>query len=165
MTEHTDAEIKQKLWSMIEDIGTGMLTTEDGGKLRSRPMRPAQTEFTTDLWFFTRESSHKVDEVKSEHHVGLTFANPSKEDYVSLSGRATIVKDRALITAHWSEPMRAWFPKGIDDPDVALLKVAIDAAEYWDAPNSTMIHAYGYLKARLTGEAAEPGGNEKVSFT
>ena len=61
--------------------------------------------------------------------------------------------------------MRAWFPKGIDDPDVALLKVAIDAAEYWDAPNSTMIHAYGYLKARLTGEAPEPGGNEKVSFT
>ncbi|MGI4794501.1 MAG: pyridoxamine 5'-phosphate oxidase family protein [Janthinobacterium lividum] len=48
---------------------------------------------------------------------------------------------------------------------MALLKVAIDAAEYWDAPNSTMIHAYGYLKARLTGEAPEPGGNEKVSFT
>ncbi len=165
MTEHTEAEIKQKLWSMIEDIGTGMLTTEDGGKLRARPMRPAQSEFTGELWFFTSEKSHKVDEVKSEHHVGLTFANPSKEDYVSLSGRATIVKDRALIESHWSEPMRTWFPKGIDDPDVALLKVTVDAAEYWDAPNSMMIHAYGYLKARLTGEAPQPGGNEKVSFT
>lgn len=165
MTEHTDAEIKQKLWSMIEDIGTGMLTTEDGGKLRARPMHPAQSEFTGDLWFYTRESSHKVDEVKSEHHVGITFANPSKQDYVSLSGRATVVTDRALITAHWSEPMRTWFAKGIDDPEIALLKVTIDTAEYWDAPNSTMIHAYGYLKARLTGESPNPGGNEKVNFT
>ena len=61
--------------------------------------------------------------------------------------------------------MRTWFPKGIDDPEAALLKVAVDGAEYWDAPNSTMVHAYGYLKARLTGESPHPGENEKVSFT
>ena len=165
MADPTDAEIKQKLWSMIKDIGTAMLTTEDDGKLRARPMITAQKEFTGELWFFTRASSHKVDEVKSEHHVGVTYADVGKQDYVSLSGRATLVKDKAQVEAHWSEPMRTWFAKGIDDPEAALLKVTVDAAEYWDAPNSTMVHAYGYIKARLTGESPHPGGNEKLSFT
>ena len=165
MTNLTDAEMKQKLWSMMKDIGTAMLTTEDDGKLRARPMVASQTEFNGELWFFTRKSSHKVDEVKSEHHVGVTYADAGKQDYVSLSGRATLVTDKAQVTAHWSEIMRTWFPKGIDDPEAALLKVTVDAAEYWDAPNSTMVHAYGYIKARLTGESPHPGENEKVSFT
>ncbi len=165
MTDHTDAETKRKLWSMMKDIGTAMLTTEDGGNLRARPMVASQGEFDGELWFFTRASSHKVDEVKNEHHVGVTYADAGSQNYVSLSGRATLVKDKALVQAHWAESMRTWFPKGIDDPEAALLKVSVDAAEYWDAPSSTMIHAYGYIKARLTGESPHPGGNEKVSFT
>jgi general stress protein 26 len=105
-----------------------------------------------------------VDEVKQDQRVGVTYADPSKQDYVSLSGRAQLVRDKAAIDAHWGEAMRTWFPKGKDDPDIALLKVDITMAEYWDAPNSTMVHAYGYLKAVVTGEPPHPGGNEKVSF-
>ncbi len=60
--------------------------------------------------------------------------------------------------------MRTWFPQGVDDPEAAILEVKVDSAEYWDAPNSTMVHAYGYLKARLTGESPHPGENEKVAF-
>ena len=164
MSDKTDAEAKQKLWSMMKDIGFAMLTTEDGGQLRARPMVAAQKEFDGVLWFFTRASSHKVDEVRGDQHVGVTYADGGKQDYVSLSGTATLVRDKATIQEHWSEAMRTWFPKGMDDPDVALLKVTVDAAEYWDAPNSTMVHAYGYIKARLTGEPPHPGGNEKVRF-
>jgi hypothetical protein len=47
---------------------------------------------------------------------------------------------------------------------VALLKVTVEAAEYWDAPNSMMVHAYGYVKAALTGEPPHPGENRKVTF-
>jgi general stress protein 26 len=69
------------------------------------------------------------------------------------------------VEAHWAESLRTWFPKGVDDPEAALLKVSVEAAEYWDAPSSTMVHAYGYVKARLTGQSPHPGENEKVSFT
>ena len=152
MTDTTHSEATKKMWSMIKGIGSAMMTTEDGGALRARPMVAAQDDFDGNLWFFTHASSHKV-------------TDPSKQDYVSLSGHARLVRDKAAITAHWQESLRTWFPKGIEDPDIALLKVEVMAAEYWDAPNSTMLHAYGYVKAVLTGTPPNPGGNEKLSFT
>ena len=165
MTESNKTEATQKMWEMMKDISFAMLTTEDDDNLRARPMVAAQSAFDGTLWFFTRASSHKVDEVKQEQRVGVTYADPSKQDYVSLSGRAHLVRDKAAIDAHWGEAMRTWFPKGKEDPDIALLKVDVTMAEYWDAPNSTMVHAYGYLKAVVTGEPPHPGGNEKVSFS
>ena len=164
MTETSHNEATQKMWAMMKSISFAMLTTEDDDHLRARPMVAAQTDFDGVLWFFTRASSHKVDEVQQDQRVGVTYADPSKQDYVSLSGKARLVRDKAAIDAHWGEAMRTWFPKGKDDPDIALLKVDVAMAEYWDAPSSTMVHAYGYVKAVLTGEPPHPGGNEKVSF-
>lgn len=164
MTETTQDEAKQKLWSMMRDVQFAMLTTDDGGTLRARPMVASQQWFEGTLWFFTRFSSHKVQEVETDHRVGVTYADPSKQNFVSLSGIAKVVRDKAEIIAHWSEPLRTWFPKGTDDPDIALLRVDVHSGEYWDAPSSTMVHAYGYLKATLVGEPPDPGENEKVVF-
>ncbi len=158
--DHDQAE---KLWSLIKSTKFAMLTTEDAGDLRSRPMAVSQSEFDGALWFFTRASAHKVDEVQADQRVGVSFADPDRQNYVSMSGRASLVRDRAAIDAHWAEPVRTWFPKGKDDPDIALLRVDVTQAEYWDAPNSTMLHAYGYVKARLTGQSPDPGGNEKIT--
>ncbi len=162
MTNKNQTETTQKMWEMMKSISFAMLTTEDDDNLRARPMVAAQKEFDGTLWFFTRASSHKVNEVQHDQRVGVTYADPSKQDYVSLSGHARLVRDKAAIDAHWGESMRTWFPKGKDDPDIALLKVDVTMAEYWDAPNSTMVHAYGYLKAVVTGEPPHPGENEKI---
>ncbi len=151
-----------KLWDMIKDIKFAMLTSDDGGHLRSRPMVASQKEFEGTLWFFTRKHAPKVGETRQDPRVNVSYADPSSQNYVSLSGTASLVTDPATLKQHWSEPLRAWFPKGVSDPDVALLKVDVHQAEYWDAPNSTMIHAYGYVKAVLTGTAPHPGENEKV---
>ncbi len=164
MTETTQDDAKSKLWSMVKSIGFAMLTTEDSGSLRARPMVAAQDKFDGTLWFFTRVSSHKVAEVETEHQVGITYADPKSQNYVSLSGTARLLRDKATVKQHWSEAMRAWFPKGVDDPEAAVLEVRVDSGEYWDAPNSTMVLAYGYLKARLTGESPHPGENKKVAF-
>lgn len=163
MTEATP-DVREKLWSMMKGIKIAMMTTEDGAHLRARPMAASQSGFDGTLWFFTKVSSHKVSEVGADHRVGVSYADAGKQDYVSLSGTATLVTDKASIEAHWAEWARTWFPKGKDDPDIGLLKVTVDAAEYWDAPNSTMLHAYGYVKAVVTGEAPHPGNNEKVDF-
>lgn len=164
MNDSSQDDAKKKLWSMIKEVRFAMLTTEDAGHLRARPMVAVQKEFDGTLWFFTRASSHKVDEVQSDERVGVTYADPGQQNYVSMSGTAKLVRDSGAIGAHWVESLRTWFPKGKDDPDVALLKVDVDAAEYWDAPNSTMVHAYGYVKAVMTGTSPHPGENEKIRF-
>jgi general stress protein 26 len=152
----------EKLWSLMKTVGFAMLVTEDGDHLRARPMVPNQDHFDGTLWFYTRASSHKVGEVEHDARVCVTYAEPSKQDYVSLSGRARLVRDKATIKAHWSEGLRTWFPKGVDDPDIGILEIKVDMAEYWDAPSSTMVHAYGYVTAALTGKPPSSGDNEKV---
>jgi general stress protein 26 len=164
MDQTASEEVTRKLWDMMRDVGFAMLTSEDGGQLRARPMVASQKDFDGVLWFFTRASSHKVEELQQQQQVGVTYAEPSKQNYVSISGNAKLVRDAADIASHWSEVLRTWFPKGKDDPDIALIKVEVTQAEYWDAPSSTMVHAYGYVKAVVTGTPPHPGGNEKIKF-
>lgn len=155
-------EAARKLWAMMRPIRFAMLTSEDGSLLRSRPMVAAQREFDGTLWFFTRAGSHKAQEVEARDRVCVSYADPDRQTYVSLSGNAVLMRDPALVRAHWGEAVRAWFPKGPDDPDIGLLRVDVTAAEYWDAPSSAMVQAYGYVKAVATGKAPEPGQHEAL---
>jgi len=154
-----------KLWDMIRDIKVAMMTTHDEhGCLHSRPMANHQGDFDGSLWFFTWVDSAKVFEVNREHQVNLSFADPNAQNYVSVSGPANLVRDKDKIRQLWSEYLATWFPKGVDDPNIALLKVDIERAEYWDSPSSTMIHAFGYVKSKLTGEPPSPGENKKLNL-
>ena len=155
----------KKLWGMIKDIGVTMMTTvDDDGTLRSRPMVAQQSEFDGDLWFFTWIDSPKVGEVKEHHQVNLSYADPNSQNYVSISGTAQVVRDKQKVLELWSEPLATWFPKGKDDPNIGLIRVHVEKAEYWDSPSSTMVHAYGYVKAKLTGEPPKPGDHKKLNL-
>jgi general stress protein 26 len=155
----------EKLRSLIKDVKFAMLTTVDeDGSLRSRPMVTQTSDFDGTLWFFTRRDSGKVDEVEREQQVNVSYANPSKEHYVSVSGTARVVADRAKIDELWSPVLKAWFPQGKDDPAVGLLKVEVDKAEYWDSPSSTMVKIAGFIKSITTGKVYKPGTNERVDL-
>lgn len=162
----TDAEARRKVWDMIRDVEVAMMVTLDGqGRMRGRPMRAVSTkDFSGTLWFFTSQPSPKTEEIGHDERVLLAYADPKTQDYVAVSGSAQVVRDPAKQKELWSEPLRAWFPAGPDDPRAALLKVEVEGAEYWDAPSSTFVHAYGYVKARLTGEPPQAGENDKVAF-
>jgi general stress protein 26 len=161
----SDAEAKRKVWDMIRDIEVAMMVTMDEqGRFRGRPMRASQKEFDGVLWFFTRAESPKTDEVQGDERVLLAYSDPSGQNYVSVFGHVELVRDAEIQKRLWSEPLRAWFPGGPEDADVALLKVTCEGAEYWDAPSSTLVHAYGYLKAITTGTPPSPGDNDKVDF-
>ncbi len=166
MSNQTDhSERIKKLSEMIKDIEIAMLTTaEPDGTLRSRPMATQKFEFDGDLWFFTRASSPKVDEIEQEHRVNVSYAAPDKQRYVSVSGRARLVRDKSKIKELWSPVLKAWFPEGLDDPDLALLKVSVEQAEYWDSPSSTVAHLVGFVKAVATGTTYQPGENEKLNL-
>lgn len=155
----------EKLAEMIREIDFAMLTTvAEDGSLHSRPMSTQRAEFDGNLWFFTRASAPKVGEVEREQHVCVAYAKPEAQRYVSVSGRATVVRDRAKIEELWSPELKAWFPDGPEDPDIALLKVAVERAEYWDSPSSAVAHAFSFVKALATGRPANPGENEKIEL-
>jgi len=94
----------------------------------------------------------------------LSFSSPSSQDYLSLTGRAMVMRDVEKQKALWSEGARVWFPKGAESEDLALIAFQPDEAQYWDSPSSTALYAYGYVKAVLTGEPPRGGENAKVSF-
>lgn len=149
-----DDKAAEKLYALIKDMRIAMMTTADtDGSLRSRPMYSQSADESGDLWFFTQIASGKSSEISRDHQVNLAYADPDKQHYVSVSGRAEVVRDKAQIDKHWSEGMRTWFPKGKDDPQIALIRVKPEHGEYWDSPSSTLVHIYGYAKALATGKS------------
>jgi len=161
----TKSEELAPLRDLVGRIKVAMLTTADArGMLRSRPLQTLELDFDGRLWFFVSASSPKIEEMKREHGVvGISYADPAKQDYASISGTGEIVRDRERMKALWSPWVKVWFPQGVDDPDLALLCVAIEQAEYWDAPGSAVRRLYGMVKARMTGDKSALGENRKIS--
>jgi general stress protein 26 len=155
----------RRLAKLIDGIEIAMLTTVDrDGSLRSRPMATQKTEFDGDLWFFTHAGAPKVEETRADEHVNLSYASPSDNRYVSVSGTATLVRDRAKAEELWQPALKAWFPGGLDDPRLGLLRVHVEKAEYWDAPSGMLVQVAGFVKAAVTGQPSRPGENEKLTL-
>ena len=155
-----------KLTELIEDIRIAMLTTAmPDGTLRSRPMATQQTESDGDLWFFTQASAAKAEEIRANPHVNVSYASPRENRYVSVSGTATLVRDRKKMEELWDQLYKAWFPQGLEEPDLALLRVDVERAEYWDAPSGTMAEIAGLLKVPATRGPSAAGENEKIDLT
>jgi general stress protein 26 len=153
-----------KLKELIDEIKIGMLTTEDtDGTLRSRPLQTRTVDNDGSLWFFTSRTSPKVAEASADGwRVNVSYSHPGKMDYVSISGRATLVDDRERMKALWTKWVEVFFPKGLNDPDLALLRVDIEKAEYWDSPGTAVGRAYAVAKALATGDTDATGDNVKL---
>ena len=148
----------QKLREMVKDIDFCMLTTVDeNGDLHSRPMSVnGDIDPDGDLWFFTSASSHKVAEISKLPKVNVSFADPDNQHYVSISGKAQLVRDRNKIDELWRPEFKMWFPEGKDDPQVALLRVNLEKAEYWDSPSSTIGYRVEFCFVAGYGEGGGP---------
>lgn len=156
-------ESREKVWDMIKDIKVAMMVTMDSeGRHFARPMVAQEPDEHHDLWFFSSMNSQKIEEIMRNPEVLLSYADIDGNAYVSVSGEAAVVRDRAKIDELWSESLKAWWPKGKDDPNVTLICVTPKSAEYWDGPASMVVQAFGYLKARVTGEPEKMGENRTV---
>lgn len=147
MTTTTPQDIAY-LAELIKGIRIAMITTVcKDGSLRSRPMATQEPDFDGTLWFFTSADSPRAGEVEEEGQVNVTYENSEARIYVSLSGRATLVLDRQKIEELWNSEVEPWFPGGLNDPQLALLRVDADKWEYWDAQSDVMVQRSGQLKA------------------
>jgi general stress protein 26 len=164
----SDDEIRSHFTEIVARFSTAMLVTRTPeGALRARPLTVAGAEPSGAMYFSTSVEAPKVHEIEADAHVVVTFQ--SDEAYGSLSGTARLSRDRALIERLWKESWKVWFPKGKDDPTLAILIVTPTAAEYWDQGGVAGVkYALRALKAYVKGtrapDSVDPGQNAKVSL-
>jgi len=156
----------QEFRELLDTFDNAMLVTRNvQGELRARPMAVASTERDGDLWFATSIDSGKVDEIRADDHVAVTLQGGGK--FLSLSGTATVVVDRARIDALWSDAWKVWFPDGKESKDLGLIHVAAHHGEYWDyGAKETLRFLFEAGKALYAGEEidAEALASEKVDL-
>ena len=163
-TEDKQADDFSKLGDLIKDIKFAMLTTlTRDGHLASRPMTTQNKTFDGTLWFFAALNSPNTEDLEAHPEVNLAYAKPGSMEFVSVSGDAKISMDRAKMQELWSESYKAWFPEGLGDPNICLLRVEVATAEYWDTPSAKAVQLLAYLKSKITGEKENPGEHRRVN--
>ena len=166
MDIRNDQAAKEKLAGLIKGAKIAMMTTRHAnGAMHSRPMGTIEAEFDGHLWFFTDREAEMAADLEKIPDVNVSYSDESKNNYVSVTGQVEVLHDPGKVKELWSEGLRTWFPKGPTDPRIAILKVDVQQAHYWDAPSSSMLYTYGYVKALATGEPPKhTGDNVGVTF-
>lgn len=151
--------------TLIKDVQVCMFTTVDeSGKVSSRPMATAHVDDENNIWFFTNEFSEKIHEVSKDNAVNLIYAHPGKNTYIDVAGVCKIMIDRSVMKKHWNPMLKAWFPGGLDDPKLCMLKVVTKEAHYWNSSANKMVVFAGMFKAIVTGKKYEEGEIGKVKL-
>lgn len=166
MSHHDEnaREHHEALARLIESFQTAMLVTDAGADgLVSRPMSPLGEEFDGSLWFATERDNACVAQIKANPRVHVSFADPGKNDYISVSGRATQVDDRAKVEELWNPALSAFF-EGEDDPKLTLLRIDVDTAEYWDGPGTLLGKLAFFAKVASGGDHGSMTDNAQVDL-
>ena len=154
----------EKLWDLIKDIRFGMFTHRHAnGMLHSLPLTTQNRSMdeAATLFFFISRKSEVDSQIQQDNHVNVAYSSPSDDRYVSVSGDAFLVEDPGKKETLWSPMAKAWFPGGPTDPDLALMEVRINHAEYWDVKESKMVQLAKMAKAAFTGEPPRDLGEHK----
>jgi general stress protein 26 len=157
-----NARDQDRVWQLMEKIGFAMLVTRDGDKLRARPMSAYLERDNNAIFFLTDARRHKDDEIARNPSINLSFADASAQKYVSLTGTAAVSNDRAKIKELFSTPAKAFWDSA-EDPNIRVLKITPDDAEFWDSPG-TVISYVKMAAAVVSNTRPEIGENRKVTM-
>ena len=160
----------QKLFEHIDDIEIAMLTTRrTDGHLESRAMATQKRAAGADLWFVTLDSSGKLRDLEHDPHVNLAYYKDRTREWISVSGIATITRDRQKIRELYATDWRAWFSDEGDsrhgtpeDPRMVLIGVDIHAAVFLEVNKPQPVVLYEVVKGWLTGEAPDVGEVHRI---
>ena len=154
----------EKLGDLIDGIEVAMLTTQAAdNSMVSRPLQTLKLDANGDLVFFTAMDSQKVDELRANPTVNLAYSNPQKQCYVSVRGEARVDRDRSTIEELWSPVQRMFFPDGKDDPNLAVLRVHVRDAAYWESSGNFVGRGLDFARAMLSDNPANLGEHGKLS--
>lgn len=149
---HNTKAIK-KLQDLVSGIKTCMLITSGkSGKHATRPMAVIDTDSQGSIWFFANRQSNKIKDIEQDQQVQLIFSHPGKDIYLNINGRASIIDDKQYIKDKWSPVAKAWFPDGIEDTELCLIKIKADEVHYWDTESSKLGTIFKLAVSAVTGK-------------
>lgn len=152
-TKLQDEEAIDKFRDLADQVNICMFTTLDNEhNVMSRPMWTAHIDADGNAWFFTNEFSEKIHEVSKDNIVNLIYAHPGKNIYVNVKGQCSIIIDRKKMEELWKSSMTKWFPEGLNDSKLCLIKVTTENAYYWNTHSSKMSLFFQMIKAMSKGE-------------
>lgn len=167
-TTHATYDSIAQLREQLKSIRFGMLTSlGDEGDLYSRPMTQQELDDQGSLWFFTSDDQLLVHQLSVNPQANITFSEPARELYISLSGEASLLKDRARAQQLWNPAVAAWYPQGVDDPHLTLIRFDISLAETWDVHTNEMQQLFSgpeQAGAALNAGQNELGQHHRLSF-
>lgn len=153
----------ERLNAMIGSVEIAMLTSAgDDGSLHSRPMTVQAVQDDGTVWFFTRATAGVAYESDGGAPVNVSYVDAKRSIYISIAGTASLCDDRAKMDELWDPRLSAWFPKGLDDPEMRLLRVEIDRAEYWDVTQNALALLAGFARKAITGKTEGIGTHERI---
>lgn len=159
-----NTEALKKFKDLVEEINICMfITNTRGDDEHTRPMATIEAEDNGSLWFYTDVRSIKVEEVNKQRTVHLVYAHPGKSSYLDVWGSAEVITDRQQVVDKWSPVVKAWFPDGVADPNLALLKVQPEEAYYWEAERGRMVQFLKMAASVVTGQRLAEGAQGSLN--
>jgi general stress protein 26 len=151
-------EAVDKLRSLIKSAKVCMFQTLTANPPFSlRPMSPVETDDTGNIWFFSGRHSDKNHDITTNPHVQLIFSNMQDSEFLSVYGMASIIDDRKRFEELWTPLVNVWFPGGVDDPELTLIKVTPITAHYWDTKDGKMVSMLKMAASMLSGRTMDGG--------
>ena len=160
-----EQQIQDRVWQIIEHVHICMFVTHSRNGLRARPLDARADREGGLIYFLTDMRGTKDNEVIKDEHVCMTFLDPKEKAYLSITGKATIVKDADLAKTYWRKGDEVWWPQREYDPNLLVVRVIPEVAELWDGPASSNVASLEFALARATGTKPNLGENRKVSVS
>lgn len=156
----------EKFRSLVEDVNICMFitNTQDEAETHTRPMATVDVEGDGTLWFYTDIRSIKVEEVATDHDVHLVYSHPGKDSYLDVWGTASVVRDKEKLKEKWSPMVKVYFSEGVDDPNLALLKVKPQNCYYWDNESGKMVYFLKAAASIVTGKRLAKGAEGNLDI-
>ena len=150
------------LRKIVNEAHTAFLVTNSDEKgPHGRPMATAQVEAGLQtFWFASERESGKIAEIRQDDRVFLGYA--SGADWASITGRGRVVDDKAKNRELWTDLWKNWFD-GPEDPNMVLIAVTPEIAEYWDSASRVTVLAKMAYTA-VTGQKTQVSDHAKVTI-
>jgi len=159
-------EAIDKVRELLKHFRSAMMVTSRNGTIHSRPigLQGEASDFDGVLWFFADRDSRKIAEIAIDSSLSLLFQNDDDSAYMHLFGKATVIDDMAKKQELFTPLLKTWFPEGVDDPRMTMIRFDADRGDFWDSPGGVLQVLAAFTKSIVTGNRGQGGEMGEVKL-